>query len=132
MVRLLDITKELSTEEDCLEYLERLRWPEGVNCCKCLAKKISRISSHGKTGKPRHLYQCLQCRAQFSVKTGTIFQDSHLPLTIWFKAIAFVGTATKNISANSLKRELNVHYRTASYLMARIQRAVGSGGRLEV
>ena len=131
MVRLLDICVEFSTEEDCLGYLERLRWPSGVQCPRCLGKKISRIATHGKSGKPRHLYQCLICRTQFSILTGTIFQDSHLPLMAWFKAIALVG-GTKEVNVNVLKRELNVHHRTASYLLSRIQQAIAKGGQLEV
>jgi transposase-like protein len=129
---ILDITAEFSTEEACIEYLERLRWPEGVSCPKCSMKKISRIITHGKTGKPRRLYQCLECRTQFTVRTGTIFRDSHLPLVMWFRAIALVGTSRREIKANRLKRELNVHYQTASFLLSRIHKAVVSGGRLEV
>ena len=131
LVRLLDICKEFSTEEDCLGYLELLRWPSGVQCPRCLGDRISRILSHGKSGKPRHLYQCLACRAQFTIRTGTIFQDSHLPLTAWFKAIALVG-GTAEINVNKLKRELKVHHRTASYILSRIQQAIAKGGRLEV
>src|SRR5437773_10413809 len=90
VARILDICKELASEDACLDYLERLRWPSGVQCVKCSSQKISRIMTHGKSGKPRHLYQCLACRAQFTIRTGTIFQDSHLPLTSWFKAIALI------------------------------------------
>jgi len=132
VARILDITKQLPDEESCLEYLEKLRWPEGVQCVRCGAKKISRISSHGKTGKPRHLYQCLTCRAQFTVRTGTIFQDSHLPLTAWFKAIALICGSKRPINPTRLMRELDVQYRTASSLILRIQKAMESGGQLEI
>jgi transposase-like protein len=131
MVRILDVTTELSSEEACLEYLERLRWPNGVECVKCGAKKISPISTRGKTGKPRQLYQCLACRSQFTVRTGTIFQDSHLQLNLWFRAVALI-CRSKKINVTRLKNALNVHYRTASYLLARIQGAIQSGGNLEV
>jgi transcription antitermination factor NusG/transposase-like protein len=132
VAKILDITAEFSQEEACLEYLEKLRWPEGVKCLKCGASKISRILSHGKTGKPRHLYQCLVCRTQFTVRTGTIFRDSHLPLTAWFKAIALICGSKKKMNVTRLQRHLNVQYRTASYLLHRIHRALESGGRLEV
>jgi transposase-like protein len=132
VARILDITTELSEEEACLEYLEKLRWPDGVKCVKCGEKRISRIISHGKTGKPRHLYQCLVCRTQFTVRTGTIFRDSHLPLTAWFKAIALIGGSKKRMNVTRLQRELNVQYRTASYLLDRIHRALQSGGKLEL
>jgi hypothetical protein len=132
VARILDITKEFSEEEACLDYLEKLRWPEGVVCVKCSGKKISRITSRGKTGKPRHLFQCLVCRAQFTVRTGTIFRDSHLPLTSWFKAIGLICGSKRRIDVARLMRELDVQYRTASYLLARINRALDSGGRLEI
>jgi len=132
VARILDITNQLSDEEACVQYIEKLRWPDGVVCVKCGGKKISRISSRGKTGKPRHLYQCLACRAQFTVRTGTIFQDSHLPLTAWFKAIALIGSSTRQMNATRLMRELDVQYRTASSLLLRIQKALESGGQLEI
>jgi transposase-like protein len=132
VARILDINKEFSSEEACFEYLEQLRWPTGVGCPKCFGMKISRINSHGKTGKPRRLYQCLACRTQFTVRTGTIFQDSHLPLTTWFKAIGFVVQAKTETNVNMLKRKLNIHYRTASYLLTRIRQAIASGGQVEV
>lgn len=129
---ILDITNQLPDEEACLGYIERLRWPEGVACLRCAEKKISRISSRGKTGKPRHLFQCLTCRTQFTVRTGTIFQDSHLPLTTWFKAITVVSGSKRKMNPTRLMRELNVQYRTASSLLLRIQKALESGGRLEI
>jgi transposase-like protein len=129
---ILDIEREFSTEEACFEHLERLRWPAGVECPKCLGKKISRINTRGKTGKRRRLYQCLLCRNQFTVRTGTIFQDSHLPLTTWFKAIALVADTKNKASVNMLKRRLKIRYRTASYLLIRIRQAMATGGRLEL
>ena len=132
MTRILDITKTFSREESCRQYLESLRWPNGVECVTCAGTNISRIISRGKTGKPRHLYQCLICRAQFTVRSGTIFRDSHLPLTSWFKAIALICGSKKRINVTRLQRELNVQYRTASYLLNRIHKALESGGLLEI
>src|SRR2546430_17052189 len=132
VAKILDITKEFSEEEACLDYLEKLRWPQGVTCVKCGEKKISRILTRGKTGKPRHLFQCLACRAQFTVRSGTIFRDSHLPLTSWFKAIALVCGSKRGVDVPRLMRELDVQYRTASYLLTRIRRALQRGGRLEI
>jgi transposase-like protein len=132
MTRILDITKSFSKEEPCRQYLEKLRWPNGVECVTCNEKHISKIVSRGKTGKPRHLYQCLSCRTQFSVRTGTILRDSHLPLTVWFKAIALVCGSKQRIKAASLRNDLNVNYRTASFLLNRIYGALESGGHLEV
>src|SRR2546423_8656692 len=124
MTRILDIAKTFSKEESCRRHLEQLRWPDGVECVTCGGKDISRISSRGKTGKPRHIYQCLSCRTQFSVRTGTILRDSHLPLRVWFKAAALVCSSKEKIKATSLQSQLKVNYRTAAYLLDRIYGAL--------
>jgi len=131
IMNLLDIHKELNTEEKCLTFLEHMRWPEGVRCVACESLRISRITAKGKlnkkTGKrspDRKLYQCNDCRFQFTATTGTVYHDTHLPLTHWFLAIALITESKKGISANQLKRALGVNYRTAWYLAHRIRKAM--------
>ena len=77
----------------------------------------------GKTGK-RHLYRCVPCDYQYSVTTGSIFHDSHLPLTKWFLAIYLICSAKKGISAKELQRQLAVTYKTAWYMAHRIRTAM--------
>ena len=107
------IAVEFATEEDCLAYLEKIRWPDGVRCLKCVSREISRIAAKegvrsrkrvNQTGEAvqqrvpaRQLYQCLKCRHQFTVKTGTLFNDSHLPLQKWFYALALIGNAETGV-----------------------------------
>src|SRR5205807_10376558 len=81
----------------------------------------------------RHQYDCDACRYQFSVRVGTVFHDSHLPLWKWFVATYLVCESKKGISANQLKRTLGVSYKTAWYLCHRIRSAMveASGGPLE-
>jgi transposase-like protein len=116
-VDLLAIIERFGDEEKCRTYLEHLRWPEGVKCLRCQSDKISRIYTRG-------LFTCDACGYQFSVKVGTIFHDSHLPLTKWFLAIYLMSEARKGVSANQLKRTLGVAYKTAWYLCHRIRKAV--------
>jgi transposase-like protein len=116
-VDLLGIIERFGDEEKCRTYLEHLRWPEGVKCLRCESDKISRIYTRG-------LFTCDACGYQFSVKVGTIFHDSHLPLTKWFLAIYLMSEARKGVSANQLKRTLGVAYKTAWYLCHRIRKAV--------
>jgi transposase-like protein len=104
-------------EDKCRTYLEHLRWPDGVRCIRCQSDKISRIYT-------RNMFVCDSCDYQFSVKTGTIFHDSHLPLMKWFAAIYLMNEAKKGVSANQLKRNLGVAYKTAWYLCHRIRAAV--------
>jgi transposase-like protein len=130
-MNLLDVYKELNTEAKCLAFLEHMRWPGGVKCLACESLRISRITAKGKlnkkTGKrspDRELYQCNDCRFQFTATTGTVYHDTHLPLHKWFLAIALITESKKGISANQLKRALGVQYRTAWYLAHRIRKAM--------
>lgn len=128
-MNLIDITRDFATEEQCLAYLEKARWPEGVACLACESKRLSKFTAKGrvrkgKEGPIRHLYQCLECGRQFTATVGTIFNDSHLPLTKWFLAIALLCDAKKSVSANQLKRHLGVQYKTAWYLAHRIRQAM--------
>jgi transposase-like protein len=111
-------------------FLEKMRWPDSViRCPQCGDKRITKFQRKGKTGKAPHLYRCLEqtCDYQFSVTTGTIFHDSHLPLTKWFIAIALLADAKKSISANQLRRHLGVQYKTAWHLAHRIREAMKAG-----
>lgn len=117
----IKLPRQFDTEEKCITFLETMRWPEGVRCPKCGYARISRFQTNGKTGKVRQLYQCLSCRYQFSVRTGTIFHDSHLPLQKWFTAMALVGESGGTISATQLRQALGVQYKTAWQLAHRLK-----------
>ena len=135
-MNLLDIYKELNTEDKCLTFLEHMRWPDGVKCLSCESLRITRITSKGKTNKKtgktgpdRQLYQCNECRFQFTATTGTVYHDTHLPLSKWFLAIALITESKKGISANQLSRALGVQYRTAWYLAHRIRKSMVDANR---
>jgi transposase-like protein len=88
-----------------------------VKCPRCESDKISRIAK-------RRQFDCDSCRYQFSVRVGTLFHDSKLPLWKWFLAVYVMGESKKGISANQLKRMLGVSYKTAWYLCHRIRSAM--------
>ena len=139
----VSIAVEFSTEESCLAYLEKIRWPDGVRCLKCGSEEVSRttakegvrskrrVNRHGEAVEQRiparHLYQCLKCRRQFTAKTGTLFNDSHLPLQKWFYALALIAGAEKGVSARQMQRDLKVSYQTAWYLCHRIREIMQGG-----
>jgi transposase-like protein len=110
-------------EEACLDYLVRLRWPGGFACPVCRGSRFWRMS------KGRNL-RCAGCRADASVTAGTIFADTHLPLTAWFAA-AWYATGTKHgVSALSLQRVLGLgSYETAWALLHKLRRAMVRPGR---
>lgn len=105
------------TDAECRQALEELRWPDGVKCLRCQSDKISRIAT-------RNQYDCDSCRYRFSVTTGTVFHDSHLPLPKWFLAVLLMCEAKKGISANQMKRTIGVAHKTAWYLCHRIRKAM--------
>jgi transposase-like protein len=113
-LNLVSLIEQFGSEDRCRTYLEELRWPKGVRCIRCGSSKISRI-------KKRDQFDCDACTYQFSVRAGTIFHDSHLPLWKWFLAVYVMGESKKGISANQMKRMLGVSYKTAWYLCHRIR-----------
>ncbi|MGC1491840.1 MAG: IS1595 family transposase, partial [Candidatus Acidiferrum sp.] len=129
-MKLIDVTRKFKSDEDCLDYIEKMRWPNGeIGCVHCgEVGRISKITreSKGKNQRTR-LYQCLACGKQFSATSGTIFNDTHLPLTKWFMAIALICEAKKGISAKQVERHLGVNYRTAWHLCHRIREAMKEG-----
>ncbi len=114
-----EINTLFSTDEKCRELLERLRWPEGVACPRCKDRRVSRMKEYAR-------FECVGCEYQFTVMSGTIFHDTHLPLPTWFLAVLLLCEARKGMSANQVKRTLGVSYKTAWYLCHRIRAAMAS------
>ncbi|HVW90959.1 MAG TPA: IS1595 family transposase, partial [Gaiellaceae bacterium] len=116
-LNLASLVERFGSEDKCIAYLADLRWPDGVECPRCESKKISRLAE-------RKQYECSDCRYQFSVRAGTVFQDSKLPLWKWFLAVYMMGESKKGVSANQLSRMLGVSYKTAWFLCHRIRSAM--------
>lgn len=116
---LVSLVERYHSEEKCRNYLEALRWPDGVICPRCDTRSISRIRKRGQ-------YDCNCCRYQFSVTSGTLFHDSHLPIWKWFATAYLMIESRKGISANQVRRAIGVSYKTAWYLCHRIRAAVAA------
>jgi len=116
-IDLCELIDRYGDDQKCRNYLEHLRWPHGIACPKCGSGKVSSILK-------RDQYDCDSCRHQFSVTAGTIFHDTHLPLTKWFLATYLLCQSKKGMSAHQLHRMLKINYRTAWYLFHRIRHAV--------
>ncbi len=124
--------EKFATDEQCLEYIEKMRWPDGiVRCPVCGHDKVSKVERKSTSKNKRGwFYLCLEksCHNQFTPTVGTIFQDSHLPLIVWFQAITLMLNAKKGISAAQLQRDLGIGgYKTAWYLAHRIREAMDQG-----
>ena len=82
-------------EWTAIEHIEQLRWPDGVVCPMCDSDRTSRL-------KTRQYHQCKDCRQKFTVRTGTVFERSHIPLDKWLYAIYILQTARKGVSSLQL------------------------------
>ena len=103
---LSDFNAGYGREEQCHAALIEMRWPEGFVCPKCDGRKYS-------YAKARRIFQCSACRAQTSVKAGTIFHKSRTPLMKWFLAIYLLTQSKNDIAALELARQLGVKWDTA-------------------
>jgi len=112
-------------EEAAFAYVEARVWPEGPNCPHCGGvERIGKLK--GETTRPG-LYKCYQCRKPFTVRIGTIFESSKVPLNVWLQAIFLVAGSKKGISSNQLHRILGVTLKTAWFMSHRIREAMREG-----
>jgi transposase-like protein len=116
-------------EEAAFDYVESHLWPKGPVCPHCQASgdKIGRLN--GKTTRPG-LRKCYACRKPFTVRIGSIFEDSHLPLRLWLQAIHLLCASKKGFSTRQLQRTLGCGLKTAWHLGHRIRFAMAPGGDL--
>jgi transposase-like protein len=118
-MNMTDIMSRFSTDEKCRSFLKRLRWPEGPVCPRCKGKEVNQLDTE------KDLMRCSVCMYMFSVTAGTVFNDSHLPLTTWFMATLLLCEAKKGMSACQMHRTLGIgSYKTAWYLCHRIRSAM--------
>lgn len=119
---LYDLMEAFPDEETCVKHLEQLRWPNGIICPLCGS---SRKIYHVKRG---HGYKCADCKKQFSVRKGTIFEESRLPLRKWFAAAWLITSNRKGISSTQLAREIGVTQKTAWFMLGRLREVAGTMG----
>ncbi len=126
------------TEEQARAYLETIRWPSGPACPHCGSVAVTRL--HG-TAHRAGVLKCRDCKQQFTVTVGTIFESSHIPLSKWVAAFHMVCASKKGVSALQLQRQLSIgSYKTAWFMAHRIRYAMAHeplsgvllGGTVEV
>ncbi|HEX3943515.1 MAG TPA: IS1595 family transposase, partial [Rhizomicrobium sp.] len=123
-------------EVEAFKTLEAIMWPEGPSCPHCGAvDRLNRLegvrtkaSKKNPEGVLRHgLWKCYHCRNQFTVRKGTVFEDSHLPLTLWFQAAFLMASSKKGVSANQLHRTLGITLKSAWFMAHRLREAMREG-----
>ncbi len=115
-----------STPDKAREWFEGVRWPKGPVCPHCGGKDIKRSEPLKESKNPGRagLCRCRDCKKQFTVTVGTIFEDSHIRLDKWLMAIFLMCSSKKGMSAHQLHRMLKVTYKTAWFMAHRIRFAM--------
>jgi transposase-like protein len=117
---LLGAIRYFSDLDVCTEFVAELRWPSGPVCPRCGAMEHSYIST-------RRLWKCKGCKKQYSVKLGTIFEDSPLGLDKWLPAVWLIANSKNGISSHELGRALGVTQKSAWFMLHRIRLAMQTG-----
>lgn len=115
-----EFMRRFPTEREARSYIENCRWHGTPTCPKCGAAR--RIQTRSVEG----YYRCLVCKGDFTVRTGTIFERSHVPLDKWLYTIYLLVTARKGISSLQLSKEIGVTQKTAWFMLARLRKACGN------
>lgn len=114
---LYDLLDYFDTEERCIDYLAQLRWNGEPQCPYCGHNEsyVLNVKNRGKRWK------CTKCHKQYSVKVGTVFEESKLPLKKWFVAIYLITAHKKGISSHQLARDIKVTQKTAWFVLHRVR-----------
>jgi transposase-like protein len=126
---LAKLAKTACTDEAAaVELFIQLRWPHGVACPLCGGLDPYRVNRKAYPGHPprRGLFKCSQCRKQFTVTTGTVFESTHVKLSIWLMAIHLMAASKKGMSAHQLHRMLGITYRAAWFVNHRLRWAMAT------
>jgi len=122
---LIEAIRYFSDRDICVDYVSKLRWPDGPVCPRCGGTEHSYVST-------RRVWKCKSCKRQFSVKAGTIFEDSALGLDKWLPAIWLAANSKNGISSHELARALGITQKSAWFMLHRIRLAMQTGSFLKL
>lgn len=117
---LIEAIRYFADPDVCVEFVASLRWPDGPVCPRCEGKEHSYLST-------RRVWKCKACKKQFSVKVGTIFEDSPIPLDKWLAAIWMIANAKNGVSSHELGRSLGLTQKSAWFVLHRVRLAMQTG-----
>src|SRR5579871_5430419 len=114
----VDLTNPIFQDEaKATAHMEADRWPNGVSCPLCGSDNVHKMEGKTQAG----MFLCNDCRDKFTVRTGTVFERSHIPLHKWLLAIHLMAASKKGVSAHQLHRMLGVTYKSAWFMAHRIR-----------
>src|SRR6201987_4453900 len=112
-------------EQAAFDHVESVLWPTGPVCPHCgCTDRIGTVKPNPEKRVRYGLKRCGDCKKQFTVRIGTIFEESKLPLTVWLQAIFLMVSSKKGVSAHQLHRTLEITYKSAWFLAHRIREAM--------
>ena len=117
---LLEATRYFADPDVCVEFVASLRWPEGPTCPECDGTGYSYLTT-------RRLWKCKACKKQFSVKVGSIFEDSAIPLDKWLCSIWLIANSKNGISSHELGRSVGLTQKSAWFVLHRVRLAMQTG-----
>ncbi len=117
---LIDLFQAFPNEQACIDHLRTIRWRNGEFCPHCGHDKVYEFSD-------KRTFKCAQCRQRFSIKVGTVFADTKLPLRKWFAAIWLITNHPKGIASTTLAKDLKVTQKTAWFVLHRLRHAARTG-----
>ncbi len=117
---LIEVIRYFSDPQVSHEFFTNLRWSDGVSCPHCSCAEVSFVST-------RRLWKCKGCKRQFSVKVGSLLEDSPLPLDVWIVAMWLIANAKNGISSCELARALGITQKSARFVLHRIRLAMQTG-----
>ena len=123
-LNLVTLAQQYSDEDNARELLESILWPDGPVCPHCKnhkEKAIYRLQPKASSKTRKGVCKCGACRKQFTVTVGSIFEDSHIPISKWLMAIFILCSSKKSISANQMSRMLKTTRRTAWFMLHRVR-----------
>ncbi len=132
--------KHFHDEAAAFAMLESIMWPNGPACPFCPGKgHIGKLENQRSKPSKKHpegalihgLWKCYQCRKKFTVRKGTVFEDSHLELHLWFQAAFLMCSSKKGVSSNQLHRTLGCTLKTAWFVSHRLREAMAPSGKQE-
>jgi transposase-like protein len=121
---LQEIPRACLDETAAVEFMEKQRWGDTPKCPHCGSTEVTKMTANDGQRNARFLWRCHSCKRQFTVRVGTVFEDSRIPLRIWCHAFWRACSSKKGVSALQISRECSITYKSALFLMHRIRYAM--------
>ncbi len=113
---LFDLFEAFPDEQSAIDHLRAIRWKNGAYCPYCKSNRVMHFAD-------KKTHKCSDCRQRFSIKVGTIFEDTKLPLGKWFAAIWLVTSHKKGIASTQLAKDLKITQKSAWFVLHRLRYA---------